>query len=118
MRDDVVEVRGELAELARDPVLAPHEQRRAEGMPPAAAAAFVAGRTLVRRLLGHWLAVDPCPIRFQDEPDAKPRLDPPNEVDFSVAHAGDLVVVALARGRRVGVDVEPVSHRRAIAAIT
>jgi len=38
----------------------------------------------------------------------KPRLPDHPELDVSVAHAGEHVVVALARGPRIGVDVEPV----------
>jgi 4'-phosphopantetheinyl transferase len=114
---DIVVVRGRIAELARTPLLAPCEQRRADALPPAAAMAFVAGRSVLRRLLGRWLDRDPRPIRFHEEPDAKPRLDRDADLDFNVAHGGDHVLVALARGRHVGVDVEPISSRRAVTAI-
>ena len=115
---EIAVVRGCIADLARDPLLAPDEQRRAEGLLPAAAAAFVAGRTLLRRVLAGWLHVDPGPIRITHEPDVKPRLDRAHtDLDFSVAHAGDVVLVAVARGRRIGVDVEPISSRRHVTAI-
>jgi 4'-phosphopantetheinyl transferase len=114
---DIVVVHAEIARIAREPVLSPAEERRARAMPAALAAAFVAGRSLARRLLARFLLVDPRPIRIVDEPDEKPRLDGCSELDFNVAHAGGLVVAAVARGRRVGVDVEPVSPRRPIEAI-
>jgi 4'-phosphopantetheinyl transferase len=115
---DIAVVRGRIAELARTPLLAPDEERRAERMLPVAAASFVAGRTLLRQLLGRWLERDPRPIRITDDPDAKPRLDRDDaDLDFNVAHAGDFVLVAVARGRAIGVDVEHVSRRRRVTAI-
>lgn len=112
---DILVVRARIGEVA--PLLSPGEQSRAEALPAAAARAFVAGRSLLRRLLGHWLACDPRPIHFHEEPDEKPRLACDTGIGFNVAHGGDHVLVALGRGRNIGVDVEPVSSRRAITAI-
>ncbi len=117
---DVLVVRATVAALAGSPLLSADEQRRALGLPAAAAAAFVAGRSLARRLLGRWLDRDPGTLAFDHEPDGKPRLDGGGAggLDFSVAHGGPHVLVALARGRQVGVDVEPIAPGRAFAAIT
>ncbi len=104
----------ELGEIA--PLLSPAEQRRAEGLRPAAAAAFVAGRSLLRRLLARWLDRDPRPIEIVGGEDDKPRLAH-GEIGFNVAHAGDFVLVALARSREVGVDVEAIDPRRAVTTI-
>ena len=109
---DIAVVRGRIAELAGAPLLSPGEQRRAQQMVGAAARAFVAGRTLLRHLLARWLDRDPRPIELCEEPDEKPRLAADRDLDFNVAHGGELVLVAIARGRRIGVDVEPITSRR------
>jgi 4'-phosphopantetheinyl transferase len=101
-------VRGKIAELAREPLLSPDEERRAHSR------SFVAGRTLLRRVLGKCLDRDPRPIRFIE--DDKPRLAY-GDLGFNVAHGGEYVLVAVARDRNIGVDVEPVDHRRAVGTI-
>jgi 4'-phosphopantetheinyl transferase len=112
---DILVVRARLGEVAA--LLSPGEQRRAEALPAAAARAFVAGRSLLRWLLGQWLARDPRPIELVETPDEKPRLAWDAGIGFNVAHGGDHVLVAISRGRNIGVDVEPISSRRAVTAI-
>jgi acyl CoA:acetate/3-ketoacid CoA transferase alpha subunit len=67
---DIAVVRARIADLAGTALLSPDEQRRAGAMGSAAARAFVAGRTLLRRLLSRWLDLDPRPIELCEEPDA------------------------------------------------
>lgn len=112
---DILVVRARVG--AVKPLLSPSEQHRADGLAAAAARAFVTGRSLLRRLLGRWLERDPRPIQLVEEPDEKPRLAWDGGIGFNVAHGGDHVLVALARGRNIGVDVEPISSRRAVTAI-
>ncbi len=115
---DILVVRGLITDVVCAPLLAPREERHAAGLPRTAALAYVAGRSLLRRLLGRWLDRDPRPIELDERPDEKPRLAHcDSDLDFNVSHGGDLVLVALARGRNVGVDVEPISARRDVAAI-
>lgn len=113
-RSDIAVTRGRISELARTPVLAPREQRHAETLGRAAAIAFIAGRTLLRRVLGRGIEVD-------DPVDGKPRLARVQGhdvgIDFNLSHGGDVVLVAVARERNVGVDVEPISHHRDVTAI-
>jgi 4'-phosphopantetheinyl transferase len=45
-------------------------------------------------------------VEFQTSPFGRPELAPSRDVSFNVSQAGDLTVVAVARGREVGVDVE------------
>jgi 4'-phosphopantetheinyl transferase len=79
------------------------------------ARAFVAARTLIRRLLGGELACDPGQIEIVETASGKPRLADGGDLEFNVSHGGELVLVALARGREVGIDVEPtISSRRRI----
>ncbi|TYB47010.1 4'-phosphopantetheinyl transferase family protein [Actinomadura chibensis] len=74
-------------------------------------ARFVTGRFLARTALAEAVGLDPKSIRFTTDcphcggPHGKPRL-PGAEVDFSLSHSGDRVVLVLAEGAEVGVDVE------------
>jgi 4'-phosphopantetheinyl transferase len=80
---------------------------------------FVAARATVRRLLGAYLGLPPAELRFAYGPTGQPRLlASATDVDlrFNLSHSCDLLLVGVARGRSVGVDLEPVrslpSHRR------
>ena len=74
-------------------------------------ARFVTGRFLARTALAEAVGLDPKSIRFTTDcphcggSHGKPRL-PGAEVDFSLSHSGDRVVLVLAEGAEVGVDVE------------
>lgn len=70
---------------------------------------FVATRGLVRVILGRYLGRAPETLRFRYGLRGKPSLSPAcggDELRFNVSHADDLALVAIARGREVGVDVE------------
>ncbi len=79
-------------------------------------ARFVTGRFLARTTLAEVTGLDPRAIRFTTEcrhcggGHGKPRL-PGAGVDFSLSHSGDRVVLVLAEGAEVGVDVERESDR-------
>lgn len=92
------------------PLLDDGERRRAEGiLHEPSRLLHVAARVLVRERLGERLGVDPSRLRFQAGRHGKPRLAPPWDSsgwEFNLSHTGDRVVLALARGRAVGVDVE------------
>ena len=70
---------------------------------------FVARRGLLRLLLARYVDCAPADLAFAYGPHGKPELavpsgDPPVTVSWS--HSSGLGLYALARGRRVGVDVE------------
>ena len=75
-------------------------------------ARFATGRVLARRALAFALGTDPAAVALVTRcpacggPHGKPVLAEDRGVDFSIAHAGDRVVVATSRGAAVGVDVE------------
>jgi 4'-phosphopantetheinyl transferase len=72
---------------------------------------FVAARATVRRLLGAYLGLPPAELRFAYGPTGQPRLlASATDVDlrFNLSHSCDLLLVGVARGRSVGVDLEPV----------
>ena len=68
----------------------------------------VLARGLLRLLLGRCLGQRPEQVHFKynelDKPILAGGLHP--AVQFNVSHSGDLVLIALSRGRAVGVDVE------------
>lgn len=70
---------------------------------------FAVARGLLRILLGEYLSVDPGDLEFELLPHGKPRVilsQNPDRIEFNIAHSGNLVVMAFARGIPVGVDVE------------
>lgn len=72
---------------------------------------YVAARCLLRRILAGYLGCDPHEVRLRYGPTGKPELDEPwcgSGIAFNLSHTGDRVLVALARGRRVGIDMETV----------
>jgi 4'-phosphopantetheinyl transferase len=86
-------------------------ERYARFRAPADRARFVTGRALARLTLARVTGVAPARLAFTTVcrhcagPHGKPRLaDHP--VGFSLSHSGDRVVIALAEGVEVGVDVE------------
>jgi 4'-phosphopantetheinyl transferase len=72
---------------------------------------FVVARATVRQLLALYLGTIPSRLRFRYGTFGKPSLDEiPNgmPLSFNVAHSAELALIAVARGRDVGVDVERV----------
>jgi 4'-phosphopantetheinyl transferase len=70
---------------------------------------FVVAHGLVRGLLAHYAGTTPMQLRFAQGRAGKPALLQPVEMpplEFNLSHSGDLVLVAVAPGAPVGVDVE------------
>lgn len=86
----------ELTRLAR--IRQPADQHR-----------FLAGRGLLRELLGAHLHQPPASLVFHIGPSGKPFISLPAgavPLHFNVSHSGDFVLVALSETREVGVDIE------------
>jgi 4'-phosphopantetheinyl transferase len=66
---------------------------------------FLAGRRIVRGVFSKWIGLAPDALPIIIGPDGKPSLQNRGDLHFSIAHSGDLIVVAFA-GSAVGVDVE------------
>jgi 4'-phosphopantetheinyl transferase len=66
---------------------------------------YVAGRGLLRVLLGSYLEVAPAQLRFEYTQHGKPLL-PDAGLSFNVSHSGDHALFAFGPGLEVGVDVE------------
>ena len=92
--------------------LAPEERQRAESFRfDIDRARFIAGRGALRRILGNYLREDPAGIEIRYESHGKPVLGGQfagGGVQFNLAHCRDLAVLAVTRGRLVGIDLERV----------
>ena len=88
--------------------LAPEERARANRFHfEKDRARFVAGRGLVRSILGRYLGLPPANVRFQTGPHGKPSLEDSHiPLCFNLSHSGEVLLVAVAHGREIGVDVE------------
>lgn len=80
---------------------------------------FIVTRAALRVILGQETGIAPHALRFAYGAYGKPSLEGHDcEVRFNVSHSGSLALVAVGRGREVGVDVEhvrPVSDAMGIA---
>jgi 4'-phosphopantetheinyl transferase len=81
-----------------------------------ARAAFVTARAVVRRLLAHELLCDPADVPLAIGENRRPKLDAHTDgaLDFNLSHSGSMIAVIIARGRRVGIDVEWHGHNRGL----
>ncbi len=76
-------------------------------------AQFVAGRALLRHVLGDRLGLDAANVPLTRTERGKPTLATDISLDFNVSHSDDVVVVALAQNTRIAVDVETMRPTRA-----
>jgi 4'-phosphopantetheinyl transferase len=106
--------------------LLPEDERARAGRLRSAAARqrYVTGRAAARTVLGRALGMPPAELRLTRRcgrcgrtGHGKPSLARAGEIDFSLAHSGRMALVAVGRGRRVGVDVERVRQRMDVLAI-
>jgi 4'-phosphopantetheinyl transferase len=82
-----------------DRFLVPHARER-----------FIAGRGILRELLGTYLGAEPGRIVFSYGQDGKPSLSPAHEskIRFSISHSKDMALYAMAKSSEVGIDIEEV----------
>lgn len=67
---------------------------------------YVAAQTALRRILEFYVGIPAAALRFTYGENGKPQLAPATGVEFNLTHSGELAVVAVGRGGRLGVDVE------------
>jgi 4'-phosphopantetheinyl transferase len=70
------------------------------------AVCFVLTRAHLRLILASALGLDAAAVQFRHEAAGKPRLKGEGGPWFNVSHSGAFALLAMAAGRRVGVDVE------------
>ena len=70
---------------------------------------YLIGRGGLRTLLGRYLDLAPQDLRFETAAAGKPHLaSGQGELQFNMAHSGEFVLIAIAEGRKVGIDVEEI----------
>ena len=71
---------------------------------------FVAAHAALRRILAGYTAIPARQLRFSTGPHGKPALESSSKslprLEFNLSHSADLALVAVARERPVGVDLE------------
>ena len=97
------------------PVLSGDEQKRAARFHHVRdRKCFTVTRSTLRQLLGAYLKADPKLLSFTYSEKEKPSLAGPeaaSDIEFNVSHSGTLALLAFARGRMVGVDVEQADRK-------
>ena len=86
--------------------LSPEERERAFRLQGRARARFTATRAALRDHLAGYLGRSPEAVTFRYGETGKPMLLEPEDIHFSVAHSGDVALIAIARGPALGVDLE------------
>src|ERR1700686_4659818 len=72
---------------------------------------FMAARAVLRMILAGYAAFDPKKLVFRDSDKDKPFLSggqTGSDIEFNVSHSGNVALLAFARGRDLGIDVEKV----------
>jgi len=70
---------------------------------------FIARRSVLRAILGRYIAIDPSLMQFEYGTGRKPALAARHhraQLRFNVSHSAGLVLYAITRSRDIGVDVE------------
>lgn len=68
---------------------------------------YVVSRARMRQVLAHYTGISAHEIRFTIVGDGKPALsDRSHDLFFNNTHSGDLGLIAVTRGREVGIDLE------------
>jgi 4'-phosphopantetheinyl transferase len=76
---------------------------------------FISRRGMLRKVLAGYLDLPAATLRYRLAPHGKPELvdDLPIDLRFSLSHSSGLALIAVARDREVGVDLERVTPGRA-----
>lgn len=81
---------------------------------------YLIAHAALRSILGMYLSVHPAAIEFDSGPVGKPKLAQNfagSEIEFNLSHSGALALIAVTRGREVGVDVERIQKDFAFESI-
>lgn len=67
---------------------------------------YIAGRGILRRVLGRYLGTAPAQIRFEYGDHGKPALPGDSPLRFNLAHSNDLMLLAVTLRHEIGIDLE------------
>lgn len=67
---------------------------------------YIAGRASLRWALARALGTTPEAVPIVRGPRGRPRLDRETDLDFNISHTEGVALIGIARGVRIGVDVE------------
>lgn len=69
---------------------------------------YLAGRVLLRQVLGRYLGVNPAQLKFSEGANGKPQLAAAREagIAFNLSHARKESVLAVSQAEAIGVDIE------------
>ena len=71
---------------------------------------FAISHALTRQVIANCLECEPASVEFDTDSHGKPFLvNAPEEMRFNISHTSDRVVIAIAWGQEVGIDIE--KHR-------
>jgi 4'-phosphopantetheinyl transferase len=97
-----------IAKLA--PLLSRDEYQRAERFRHSAdRRRFIAGRGILRKVISAYLAFPPDEVRFTYNEYGKPFISTDQNrggLSFNLSHSNGMALYAVARGRRIGIDIE------------
>ncbi len=93
---------------ARDVLSTGERRRAARYRVPDRRHRFVSARAALRAILAGYVGQSPATVRLGLHPSGRPFLHSRGDdsIDFNLAHSGHMALVAVARGRSVGVDIE------------
>jgi 4'-phosphopantetheinyl transferase len=107
---DIWRVRVNLSERARkglESMLSTEEAERAARFHfPADRDRYITAHGCLRDILARYLRGEPAQLSFVAGTHGKPSLATEEAIDFNLSHSNDYALIAIARGRRVGIDVE------------
>lgn len=96
----------------RPELLDDREQRRAARLrTPSLQHTFIAAHTVLRQVLGWYLARDPAGLCFTIDGHGKPHLDD-LAVHFNLSHGGAVALIAVGSTGQLGIDVERLDRLR------
>lgn len=67
---------------------------------------YIYGRAVLRTLIGQYEQIEPAAVQFTYGEQGKPALAR-GDLRFNLSNAGGMALIGFARGREIGVDVEP-----------
>jgi len=93
-------------------LLANDERERASRFKfPAPRDQYIISRALLRKTLGRYLRVEALDVRFRTTANGKPELAGSSDFQFNLSHTDGATAIAIARSRRVGIDVERIKEK-------